>query len=263
LTRRSIVNRIWQYHFGRGIVDSPNDFGHMGSLPTHPELLDWLAFWLLEKGESIKQLHRLILTSSTYRQSSSDNPEFAKIDGDNRYLWRMNRARLDAESLHDSILCISGKLDLTMGGPSVQQFFFKDDHSPVYDYSRFNSDSPEAFRRSIYRFIVRSVPDPFMETLDCPDPSLLTPKRNTTVTALQALTLLNNPFVIHQAEYLSERLTKTQKDLTGQIEGAYQLALSRPPKTEETANLIQYAHKHGMASVCRLLFNSSEFMFVD
>src|SRR5712692_1327376 len=108
------------------------------------------------------------------------------MDGDNRYLWRMNRARLDAETIRDSMLCISGKLDLTMGGPSVQQFYFKDDHSPVYDYGRFDVDSAGSYRRSIYRFIVRSVPDPFMDCLDSADPSLLTPKRNTTITALQA-----------------------------------------------------------------------------
>jgi hypothetical protein len=263
LTRRSIVNRIWHYHFGRGLVDSPNDFGHIGSMPTHPELLDWLAFWFLENGESIKQLHKLILTSSTYRQSSAHQPTFARIDGDNRYLWRMNRARLDAESLHDTILWVSGKLNLTMGGPSVQQFFFKDDHSPVYDYTRFNVESPGAFRRSIYRFIVRSVPDPFMETLDCADPALLTPKRNTTVTALQALALLNNPFVLRQAEYFAERLAQSGSSVEGQIDAAYRLALGHSPRAEEWEKLAAYARQHGMANVCRLIFNSSEFMFVD
>ena len=118
----------------------------------------------------------------------------------------MNRQRLDAEALRDAVLAVSGKLDLTMGGPSDQQFFFKDDHSPVYDYARFDVDSPASFRRSVYRFIVRSVPDPFMECLDCADPSLLTPKRNTTLTALQALALLNNPFMVRQAEHFAARL---------------------------------------------------------
>ncbi|MEO6337596.1 MAG: DUF1549 domain-containing protein, partial [Verrucomicrobiota bacterium] len=193
LTRRSIVNRVWQYHFGRGIVDTPNDFGHMGALPSHPELLDWLAFWFSENGESLKKLHRLIVTSAAYRQSSANNPEFAKFDSDNRFLWRRNSERLDAETIRDSMLFITGKLDLTMGGSSAQQFGFKDDHSPVYDYTQFDVDSAAGCRRSIYRFVVRSVPDPLMDSLDCPDASILTPKRNITMTSLQALAVLNNP----------------------------------------------------------------------
>ncbi|MGA3206188.1 MAG: DUF1553 domain-containing protein, partial [Bryobacteraceae bacterium] len=188
LAWRSIVNRVWHYHFGTGIVDTPNDFGHMGSLPTHPELLDWLAVEFQGSGGSFKKLHKLIVMSSVYRQASAGNAAKAAIDGENRYLWRANRQRLDAESLRDTILAASGKLDLTMGGPSVEQFFFKDDHSPVYDYSRFDPDAPANFRRSVYRFIVRSMPDPLMERFDCPDVSMMTAKRTTTITAIQALT---------------------------------------------------------------------------
>jgi hypothetical protein len=216
LLRRSIVNRVWQFHFGRGIVDSPNDFGHMGSVPTHPELLEWLAFWFKENGESIKALHKLIVMSAAYRQSSADQPDLAKLDGDNRFLWRMNRARLDAEQLHDAMLQVSCQLDLRMGGPSDQQFFFKDDHSPIYDYTRFDFDSPAARRRSIYRFIVRSVPDPLMEALDCPDASLLTGKRTVTLTALQALATLNNPFVLKQVEQFAKRLQTERPTLDAQ-----------------------------------------------
>src|SRR5258708_11500913 len=198
LTWRSIVNRIWQYHFGSGIVDTANDFGHMGSQPTHPELLDWLAVTFRDTGGSIKQLHKLILLSSTYRQSSAYQRENAAADSESRYLWRMNRQRLDAESIPDAALYVSGKLDLTMGGPSAEQFWFKDDHSPTYDYARFDVDSPASYRRSVYRFIVRSAPDPFMDSLDCPDASLLTARRNTTITAIQALAQLNNPFMVRQ-----------------------------------------------------------------
>ncbi len=144
LLRRSIVNRVWHYHFGQGLVDTPNDFGHLGSLPTHPDLLEWLAGWFLEQGHSLKALHRLLVTSAVYRQTSTDNPQFAALDSSNRYLWRMNRARLDAECVRDAMLYVAGKLDLTMGGPSVQQFFFKDDHSPIYDYARFDVDDPRA-----------------------------------------------------------------------------------------------------------------------
>jgi hypothetical protein len=263
LTRRSIVNRVWQDHFGRGIVDTPNDFGHMGSAPTHPKLLDWLAYWFQDHGESLKELHRLLVTSATYRQSSVGNPEFSRIDADNRYLWRMNRSRLDAEALHDAMLMISGRLDLTMSGPSVQQFYFKDDHSPVYDYSRFDPDTPQGQRRSLYRFIVRSVPDPFMEALDCPDASLLTPKRTVTVTALQALSVLNDPFVLLQAERLAQRLSQSCREPKNQIDQAYQLALGRLPQTAEASKLLAYAKAYGMTSLCRILLNSSEFMFVD
>ena len=201
------MNRVWQYPFGRGIVDTPNDFGHMGSLPTHPEL--WIG-WRSGFGQRRidQKLHTLILTSSVYRQVCQESAEGTRIDADNRLLGRMNRQRLDAEAFHDALLQISGKIDLTMGGPSVRQFFFKDDHSPVYDYTRYDVEDPGNYRRSVYRFMVRSVPDPFMEALDCADPSLLTPKRNVTLTALQALATLNNQFVVRQCEHFAERLAK-------------------------------------------------------
>jgi len=263
LARRSIVNRVWQYHFGRGIVDTPNDFGHMGSLPTHPELLDWLACWFLDNGESLKKLHRLMVTSATYRQSSQNDPVFARIDGDNRFLWRMNRQRLDAESFRDTLLLLSGKLDLTAGGPSVRQFFFKDDHSPTYDYTRFDADSPAACRRSVYRFIVRSVPDPFMEALDCPDANMLTPKRNVTLTALQALSTLNDAFVVRQCEHFAERLKAAGSTTNDQVQMAFRLTLNREPTTGELRLMSNYARKHGLANACRVLLNSSEFVFLD
>jgi hypothetical protein len=262
LTRRSIVNRVWQYHFGRGLVDTPNDFGRMGSLPTHPDLLDWLAFWFMDNGESLKKLHRLIVTSATYRQLSQPETVPAE-DSANTLLWRMNRARLDAEQVRDSILAISGDLDLTMGGPSIQHFRFKDDHSPVYDYGSFNPASPEGNRRSIYRFIVRSVPDPLMDTLDCPDANLLTPTRNVTMTALQALALLNDAFVLRQCERVAQRLVRERPALDDQIVRAYELTLSRQPNSAERTRLTDHAREHGLASACRVLFNSNEFLFID
>ena len=263
LVRRSIVNRVWQYHFGQGLVDTPNDFGRMGSPPTHPELLEWLAGWFIENGHSLKKLHRLLVTSATYRQSSANNAPYARLDSGNRYLWRMNRQRLDAECIRDAMLAVSGKLDLSMGGPSVQQFFFKDDHSPVYDYARFDVDDPRSLRRSVYRFLVRSVPDPFMECLDCADPSIMTPKRNTTLTSVQALALLNNPFATRQAEHFSDRLRAAAPDVAGQIEVAYVLAFTRRPTDRERSALAEYAHRHSLAAACRVIFNSNEFVFVD
>ncbi len=263
LAWRSIVNRVWHYHFGRGLVDTPNDFGRMGSKPTHPELLDWLASWFLEKGGSLKKLHRLILTSAVYRQSSRHDEASAKIDADNRWLWRMSRARLEAEAVRDAILAASGKLDLAMGGPSVDHFLFKDDHSPVYDYMRFDVDDPAGLRRSVYRFIVRSVPDPFMDCLDCADPSILTPKRNNTLTALQALAMLNTPFTVRQSEHFAARLRKVNKDPERQIDAAYRLALGRAPAGEDVRLLAAHASRYGLENACRLILNSNEFLFID
>ncbi|HXB68160.1 MAG TPA: PSD1 and planctomycete cytochrome C domain-containing protein [Candidatus Acidoferrales bacterium] len=268
LTWRSIVNRVWQYHFGSGIVDSANDFGHMGSEPTHPELLDWLAVTFRDGGGSnqsgsIKRLQKLILMSATYRQRSANNPANAQADSENRYLWRMNRQRLDAESVRDAVLSVSGKLDVTMGGPSAEQFWFKDDHSPTYDYSRFDIDSPASYRRSVYRFLVRSVPDPFMDSLDCPDASLITAKRNTTITAIQALAQLNNPFMVRQAEHLAARVTHLAAQRDQQIAWLYRLTLGRNPDGRETRRLADFAAQQGLENAARAMLNTSEFLFVD
>jgi hypothetical protein len=263
LAWRSIVNRVWHYHFGAGLVDSPNDFGHMGSLPSHPELLDWLATEFRDSGGSFKKLHKLIVMSSVYRQASTGNATNARIDGENRYLWRGNRQRLDAESLRDSMLVASGKLDLTMGGPSVQQFFFKDDHSPVYDYARFDPDDPANFRRSVYRFIVRSVPDPLMDRFDCPDVSMVSAKRTTTITAIQALAQMNNPFVLKQAEHLAERIQSMSSAPAEQVQLTYRLVLQRKPEPAERTALLDYLERFGLRNLCRLMLNTNEFIFVD
>jgi hypothetical protein len=264
LTWRSIVNRVWHYHFGRGLVDTPSDFGRNGSLPSHPELLDWLAAEFRDNGQSPKQLHRLIVTSATYRQASAHRPEAAKADADNRLLWRMNRSRLDAEEVRDAVLAISGQMRWQMGGPGFELFRFKDDHSPVYDHSALEKiNDPSGYRRSVYRFVVRSVPNPFLECLDCADPNINTPVRSTTLTALQALALLNDAFMLRQSELLAERLRMISDNPSRQIEAAYLSAFGRPPTTEEKAALTSYAAKHGLANACRLLFNTNEFVFVD
>jgi len=265
LTWRSIVNRQWHYHFGRGLVDTPNDFGLMGSSPSHPELLDWLALWFRDSGGSLKQLHRLIVTSATYRQSSQHRAEPAAVDAENRLLWRMNRQRLDAESVRDGTLQITGKLDLTMGGPSVQQFVQSPGiHvTPVVDYQSFDVDSPASCRRSIYRFLFRTLPDPFMESMDCPDASQLAPTRTASVTALQALAMLNNHFMVRQSEHFATRVAQAGAELTAQIALAYELGLGRPATQDEIDLLAAYAERHGMANACRLILNSNEFMFVN
>jgi mono/diheme cytochrome c family protein len=265
LAWRSLVNRIWHYHFGRGLVETPNDFGRMGSLPSHPELLDWLAATFRDGGGSIKRLHRLIVTSAVYRQSVRHNPRFAEIDADNRYLWRMNRTRLDAEEVRDAVLLAAGKLDRAMGGPSVRQFIQKPGiHvTPVVDYLHFDVDRAENRRRSVYRFIFRTLPDPFMEALDCPDSSQLTPARNGSVSALQALAMLNNKIMVRMSEHLAERAARAGPDLATRVEAVYQLVLGRKPTQRESEAVTKYAAKHGLANACRILLNSNEFMFVN
>ena len=264
LTWRSIVNRVWHYHFGRGLSSMPNDFGRMGSAPSHPELLDWLAADFLENGGSLKKLHRLIVTSAVYRQSSANNQAHATIDADNVYLWRMNRTRIDAEEYRDAVLQIDGRLDLTMGGPSVQHFGLSPGPhvTPVVDYSKYDWNAPGAGRRSVYRFIFRTLPDPFMDALDCADASQLTAARNVSLTPLQALALLNDAFVLKQSEVLAKKL-ESAGDLKAQIGALYSTALLRAPTENEMAQILPYAQKFGMVSVCRLVLNCSEFLFVD
>ena len=251
---RSAVNRIWQWHFGRGIVDSPNDFGRMGLKPSHPELLDWLALRFREK-QSLKDLHRLIVTSATYRQASDHHSRHAEVDGSNMYYWRMNRRKLRAEEIRDAVLYASGALDLKMGGPSFRDFRFKDDHTPKYQYHLHDQNDPNSHRRTIYRFIARSQTQPFLTTLDCADPSQMVADRDETVTALQALTLMNNPLV----ETMSQRLAKR----SGSVERAFWLALGRAPEKEELEELERYAVKHGLSAAARLIFNLNEFAYVD
>ena len=264
LTWRSIVNRVWHYHFGRGIVDTPNDFGHMGSAPTHPELLDWLAIDFRDSGGSLKRLHKMIVLSATYRQSSRIDETRAKIDADNRYLWRMNRDRLDAECIRDAVLLISGKLDRKMGGPSVKQFIQTPGiHvTPNVDYANFNVDDPAMNRRCIYRFLFRTLPDPFMEALDHPDASQQAPVRSVSITAPQALAMLNNKFIIRQCEHLADRLQRESSDPRARIRRLYELALLREPKPHEIDLLAEHAKRFGLPAACRVILNSNEFVFV-
>src|SRR5262245_22278463 len=262
---RSIANRVWHYHFGRGIVHTPNDFGKMGAAPTHPELLDWLAVWFRDGGGSLKALNRLIVTSEAYRQSSAHNAEYAKIDADNAYLWRMSRTRLDAESVRDAILTATGLLDPAMGGPSARHFTLAAGvHiTPVVEYQKFDVDGPAARRRSVYRFIFRTLPDPFYEALDCPDASQFTPVRAASVTALQALALLNDRFTVRYAEHFAARLEREAQGPEDRIRRAYELALGRPATDAEAKRLADYATRHGLANACRVLFNCNEFLFVE
>ncbi|MEM7475203.1 MAG: DUF1553 domain-containing protein [Planctomycetota bacterium] len=261
---RSIVNRVWLYHFGQGLVDTPNDFGRMGAKPTHPELLDWLAIQFRDGNQSLKDLHRLIVTSNTYQQSSAYSSANSAIDGSNQYLWRASRRRLSAEEIRDSILAVSGSLNPEMGGPGYYLFALeKTAHSPHYEYHKFDPADVSTHRRSIYRFIVRSQPDPWMTTLDCADSSQSTPKRNETLTALQALALLNNKFNLEMAKRFAEDLRQESPDLSRQVNLAFHRITQREPTKDESKRLEGYAAKHGLDNLCRFLFNLSEFVFVD
>ncbi len=264
LTWRSIVNRVWQHHFGRGLVDTPNDFGRMGQLPSHPELLDWLAVEFRDGGRSLKTLHRLIVTSSVYRQQSQSNVQAGQVDSSNALLWRANRRKLDAEALRDSMLFVAGKLDDRMGGPAFQDFVIeKPEHSPHYEYQLHDAEDPRSHRRSIYRFLVRSQTQPFMTTLDCADPSMIVDKRNETVTALQALALLNNKLVLSMSRHTAKRVEAASADERQRVVLAFRLATSRSPTADEVEALSDYARQHGLTQTCRVILNLNEFAFVD
>jgi hypothetical protein len=281
LTWRVIVNRVWHYHFGRGIVDTPNDFGRMGQKPTHPELLDWLAAEFRDGGQSLKALHRLIVLSSTYRQVSGSRKwetgsrksdplptsyfhDPTLIDADNQLLWRMNRRKLEAEAVRDSVLAVAGKLDLTMGGPSFRDFVLeRPEHSPHYEYQLHDPEDPKSQRRSIYRFLVRSQPQPFMRVLDCADPSMSVDRRNETLNALQALALMNNQLTVAMAKHFAARMEREADSTEPRIERAFRVALGRAPSADELATLVEFAGHHGLANACRVILNLNEFAFVD
>jgi hypothetical protein len=237
----------------------------MGSKPSHPELLDWFAVELRENGGSLKKLHRLIVLSATYRQSVAQRDDAAKVDPDNRLLWRMNRQRLDAESYCDALLAISGRLDLTMGGPGVQHFKIDKGPqlTPTLNYADYDWDSPGANRRSIYRFVWRGIPDPLMEALDFPDLGVLAPVRGQSVSSLQALTLYNSSFVLNSSEHLAARATKMGNNTSERVRHAFRLVLLREPTKVEQERLEAYVEKHGLAALCRVLVNSNEFLFVN
>ncbi len=265
LTWRSAVNRAWLHHFGRGIVDTPSDFGRMGSPPSHAPLLDWLAATFRDGGGSLKNLHRLIVTSATWRQRADDDPALAALDASNARLWRQNRRRLEAEAIRDAVLATAGTLDSTAGGPGWQDFRIEHpEHSPHYRYDLADPADRSTWRRSIYRFIVRSQTQPFMTSLDCADPSMRVEKRNESLSAIQALALLNNGFMTTQAVEFAARVAREAGDDPGaQIDRAVRLAFGRAPTEDESTALLELLRSHGLPAVCRTIVNLNEFTFVD
>ncbi len=267
LTARVMVNRIWQHHFGEGLVRTPNNFGKMGEPPTHPELLDWLATEFVREGWSMKAMHRLMMNSQTYQRSTDDVAANLKDDEENRYLWRMPRQRLEAEGIRDSILAVAGNLDRKVGGPAVH---------PFIDPALFQSSSkrtwagkpdsdPETWRRSVYVFSKRSIPLPMLDVFDKPDSVGSCARRNRSTIAPQALILMNNNFVLLEARMFAERLRREAgADPAAEVDLAFQLALSRPPvqaESERAAAFIQ-GDGQGLVDFCQTVLNLNEFVYI-
>jgi hypothetical protein len=260
LTARVLVNRVWLHHFGAGLVRTPSDFGLRGDLPTHPELLDWLAATFLDNGWSIKQLHRLILLSSTYKQASNDEPRLLQMDPDNRLLARMSRRRHDFESMRDSLLFVVGQLDTSVGGRAVEL-----------------TTAPFSRRRSIYGFIDRQNLPGLFRTFDFASPDTSTPQRFTTTVPQQALFLMNSPFVIEQARQFLRRPDVAEKTKDEEkIIRMYQLAYGRAAETDEIAQGMRFlvdareneatkgeARLSAWEQYAQVLLLSNEFAFVD
>ena len=258
LTARVIVNRVWNHHFGTGIVDKPSDFGVNGGRPSHPELLDWLAARFIADGWSLKKLHRQILNSAAWRQSSEFNGRAASIDADNRLLWRFTPRRLDAETTRDAMLLVSGELNFKPGGPSFQPFTTTNRNTIFYHL--FDKGDPEFNRRTIYRMHINTGRDPLLDALDCPAPSVLTPRRRQTITPLQALGLMNDTFVLRQARRLAERIERNETEPDHQIREAWLRTLGRNPVPEEIARATDVIRDSDLQTLCWVVFNSSEFL---
>jgi mono/diheme cytochrome c family protein len=260
MTARVMVNRIWQWHFGTGIVDTPSDFGLMGTKPSHPELLDWLAGEFVRGGWSMKKLHKLIVLSSTYRQSSRHNAAGAAKDAEARLLWRFPPRRIEAENLRDTLLAVNGQLNLEMFGSGFDLFDRRGGLSGFKPVEVFN---PKGLKRMIYAHKVRREPDAVFGAFDCPDAGLSTSRRRESTTPIQALNLLNSRFALDMAAALAARLKKDVGDEPArQVSQAYELALGRPALPAEMADAVPVVEKHGAAAFCRALLNSNEFLFL-
>ena len=261
LTARVLVNRLWHFHFGEGLVTTPSDFGRNGTRPSNPELLDWLASEFMTNGWSIKKIQRLICLSATYRQCSAPVAESQLRDAGTRLLWRYPPRRMEAEVIRDSMLSICGTLDLRMGGPGFSVFAPNTNYVRVYDPKP--EYGPSEWRRMIYQTKVRMAQDSTFGAFDCPDAGLPQPRRPRSTTPLQALNLLNSGFVNQQAGFLAKRLvSESGDDAANQIRRAFQLAFSRSPDADEMKTCAQLIQQHGLHSFCRVILNTNEFIFI-
>ena len=259
LTARVIVNRIWQGHFGNGLVQTPSDFGNNGMRPSHPELLDWLAQEFIRTGWSMKQMHRLIMLSETYGQSSAGDARAARLDADDRLLWRFPSRRLEAEAIRDAMLAVSGKLNPKMYGRGFDLF---DKRGGLSGFQPVETSTPENQRRMIYAHKVRREPEAVFGAFDCPDAGQSTAVRTMSTTPIQALNLFNSRFTLQSSDDFADRVRKeVGSEPAAQIRRAYLLALTREPTTKETAEALPAVRAHGLPVLCRALFNCSEFLF--
>ena len=261
LTARVIVNRLWQFHFGTGIVDTPSDLGQAGTLPTHPELLDYLASELVKHDWSLKHIHRLIMNSATFRQSSRPRREALAVDASARFLWRFPPRRMEAEVIRDSILQVSDSLDTKMGGSGFPGFKVQAEN--VRHYFPLTEFGPEHWRRMIYMTKVRQEKDSVFGVFDCPDASQVVDKRSRSTTPIQALNLFNSTFVLQQCEILADKLKEDYPDATSkQVTHVLQNAFGRIPTEEEIADSVAFVQEAGLVQFCRAIFNANEFVFV-
>ena len=274
LTARVMANRLWQYRFGQGIVETSSDFGRNGARPTHPELLDWLAVRLVDEEWSLKALHRLMVTSSTYRQASRRRDDQAEErDAANRLLWRFPRLRLEGELIRDSVLAVSGRLNPAQGGPPISPPLppgLENELDSQYENNFWEtSEGEESRKRSLYVFQRRSLSLPILQTFDAPALDASCERRRTSITPLQALSLYDGDFVNEEARHLAARIRELGGgQRAGQIRVAFQLALSRSPSPEETARVTEFLAKavseeEGLLGLCRVLLNSNEFVYVN
>ena len=261
LTSRVLVNRLWQFHFGDGIVGTPSDFGINGMSPTHPKLLDWLSVEFMENDWSIKHIHRLILNSKTWQQSSRPNIEAMKIDASTRLLWRYPIRRLAAEAIRDSVVMMSGVLNLKSGGPGFNGFQVQMEN--VRHFFPKKSYGPSDWRRMIFMTKVRQEQESVFGVFDCPDASQSVPKRSRSTTPLQALNLLNSTFLMQQAEIFSYRLKRdVGSNTVAQVKHAFELCFNRSPSKSEVHSSSAFIESEGLSQFTRALFNSNEFVFV-
>ncbi len=261
LTARVIVNRLWQFHFGTGIVDTPSDLGRAGTLPTHPELLDFLASELIDHDWSLKHIHRLIMESATYQQSSQPRKEAVAVDASARYLWRFPPRRLEAEVIRDSILQVSGSLDTRMGGTGFPGFEVQAEN--VRHYFPIKEFGPQHWRRMVYMTKVRQEKDAVFGVFDCPDASQVVDKRSRSTTPLQALNLFNSTFVLQQCEILAEQLEEEfSDDVAAQVRQVLHRAFGRIPDQIEIDEAAEFVKEEGLVQFCRAIFNANEFVFV-
>lgn len=266
LFSRVMVNRIWQGHFGRGIVGTPNDFGRQGDAPTHPELLDWLAVEFRERGWSIKQMHRLLMLSNTYQLASVADKSGLEKDPENHYLSRMNRRRLDGDAIRDNVLAVAGSLNLKMGGVGIIPPLTKEEilAARMPELWPANPDPAEHNRRSVYLQMKRSLTLPMLQIFDAPDTATSCPRRESSTVAPQALAMMNSEFTVAQADKFASRIKKlTGESPEASVDTAWRLALGRLPAAQERETALDYLRRNSLPRLALLIFNMSEFIYAD